>query len=66
MHISRRHHIALPPGVKRQGRETDHSPLSSPEVKNGGAIPPLPHCLHGIVLNYLSTGTTLPFTRKSL
>jgi hypothetical protein len=29
-------------GVKRQGRETDHSPPSSAEVKKGGAIPPLP------------------------
>jgi hypothetical protein len=29
--------------VKRQGRETDHSPQSSAEVRNGGAIPPLPH-----------------------
>jgi hypothetical protein len=29
--------------VKRQGREGDHSPLSSAEVKNSGAIPPLPH-----------------------
>jgi hypothetical protein len=27
--------------VKRPGRETDHSPPSSVEVKNGGAIPPL-------------------------
>jgi hypothetical protein len=27
-------------GVKRQGRETDHSTPSSAEVKNGGAIPP--------------------------
>jgi hypothetical protein len=27
--------------VKRQGRETDHSP-SSAEVENGRAIPPLP------------------------
>jgi hypothetical protein len=25
------------------GREADHSPPSSAEVKNGGAIPPLPH-----------------------
>jgi hypothetical protein len=33
----------LPPEVKRQGREADHSPPSSAEVKNGGAIPPLPH-----------------------
>jgi hypothetical protein len=30
------------PGVKRPGRETDHSFPSSVEVKNGGAIPPLP------------------------
>jgi hypothetical protein len=28
-------------GVKRPGREADHSFLSSAEVKNGGAIPPL-------------------------
>jgi hypothetical protein len=33
---------AVPPGVKRQGREADHSPPSSAQVKNGGAIPPLP------------------------
>jgi hypothetical protein len=30
---------ALPPGVKRQGREADHSPSSSAEVKGSGAIP---------------------------
>jgi hypothetical protein len=30
-------------GVKQQGREADHSPPSSTEVKNGGGIPPLPH-----------------------
>jgi hypothetical protein len=30
-------------GVKRQGRETDRSTPSSAEVKNGGAIPLLPH-----------------------
>jgi hypothetical protein len=33
---------AASPGVKRLGREADHSPPSSAEVKNGGAIPPLP------------------------
>jgi hypothetical protein len=33
----------LSPGVKRQGREADHSPPSSAEVKNDGATPPLPH-----------------------
>jgi hypothetical protein len=27
----------------RPGREADHSPASSAEVKNGGAIPPLLH-----------------------
>jgi hypothetical protein len=31
------------PGLKRPGREADHSHPSSAEVKNGGAIPPLPH-----------------------
>jgi hypothetical protein len=34
---------ALPPGVKRPRREVDHSPTSSAEIKNIGAIPPLPH-----------------------
>jgi hypothetical protein len=34
---------ALSPEVKRPGREADHSPQSSAEVKNGGAIPPLPN-----------------------
>jgi hypothetical protein len=30
------------PGVKRSGREDDHSPPSSAEVKVRGGIPPLP------------------------
>jgi hypothetical protein len=30
-------------GVKRPGHEADHSPTSSAEVKNGGALPSLPH-----------------------
>jgi hypothetical protein len=30
-------------GVKRPGREADHSPPSSAEVKSGGAIPRLSH-----------------------
>jgi hypothetical protein len=30
------------PGVKRRGRKADHSPPSSSEIKNGGAIAPLP------------------------
>jgi hypothetical protein len=38
-------------GIRRPGRDADHSPPSSAEVKNGGVIPPLLLCLHGIVLN---------------
>jgi hypothetical protein len=34
---------AISLGEKMSGREADHSPPSSAEVKNGGAIPPLPH-----------------------
>jgi hypothetical protein len=41
----------LSPGVKRCGREADYSPPSSAEVKNGGAVPALPHMFHGIMLN---------------
>jgi hypothetical protein len=39
------------PRLKQQRREADRSPPSSAEIKNGGAIPPLPICVHGIVLN---------------
>jgi hypothetical protein len=34
---------AVSPGVKRQGHEADHSAPSNAEVRNGGAIPSLPH-----------------------
>jgi hypothetical protein len=36
--------------VKRPGRDADHSPPSSAEVKSGGAMPPLPHASswHGL------------------
>jgi hypothetical protein len=34
---------AVTSGVNQQGREADHSLPSSAEVKNDGAIPPLPH-----------------------
>jgi hypothetical protein len=34
---------ASSPEIKRPGREADHSLLLSAEVKNGGAILPLPH-----------------------
>jgi hypothetical protein len=42
---------AVSPGIKRLGRESDHSPLSSIEVRNDGAIPSLPIRLHGVLLN---------------
>jgi hypothetical protein len=37
-------------GVRRQGREADPSPPPSAEVKNGGAILPLPIRLYSVVL----------------
>jgi hypothetical protein len=47
-------------GVKRQGREADHSPPSSAEVKECVELYlHSPIRLHGVVLR-LSTGTTLP------
>jgi hypothetical protein len=43
---------ALSPGVKRPGREADHSPPASAEVKkNVGLHIHSPICLHGVVLN---------------
>jgi hypothetical protein len=51
------------PGVKRPGREANHSPATSAEVKkNVDLYIHYPIRLHGVVLNQLSTGTTLPFT----
>jgi hypothetical protein len=43
--------IKLVPGVKLQGREADHSPPSSVEVKNDEAILPLLHTSYGMMLN---------------
>jgi hypothetical protein len=45
-----------------QGREADHLPPSSAEVTNGVAVPPFRIHLQGALPNYLSTGTTLPFS----
>jgi hypothetical protein len=44
------------------GPKANHSPPSSAEVENGGAVSPLPPCLHGIraVLDKLSRGITSP------
>jgi hypothetical protein len=47
-------------GVKRPVIEADHLPLSTVDVNNDGAIPPLPIRLHGVMLNQLITGATLP------
>jgi hypothetical protein len=41
---------ALPPGVQQPGHEA-HSHPSNAEVKNGGAVPPPPIRLQGVVLN---------------
>jgi hypothetical protein len=49
------------PGVKRLGREADHSPPSSTEVKTVGIIFAVPIYLHGVVLSSSSTGKPLPF-----
>jgi hypothetical protein len=37
--------------VKWLGHEADHSPPSSAMVKNEWTLPPLPQCLHGVVLD---------------
>jgi hypothetical protein len=47
-------------GVKWSGREVDHSHPTNAEVKKCGSIHS-PIRLHGVVLNYLNTGTTLLF-----
>jgi hypothetical protein len=36
-----------------QGRKADHSPALSAQVKNGGTVPLLIRCLHGISLYYI-------------
>jgi hypothetical protein len=42
---------ALSPGVKRLGREADHSPPSTAEVKKMELYPHSPIRLHGVMLN---------------
>jgi hypothetical protein len=50
----------LSPEVKLPGREAEHLPAYSAEVKNGGVIPPLRRTSSWPGA-YLSTRTTLPF-----
>jgi hypothetical protein len=52
----------LSPGEKRPEREADHSPPISAEVKKVDLYIHSFIRLHGIVLNWLSTGTALPFS----
>jgi hypothetical protein len=48
-------------GVKRPEREADNSPPASAEVKeNVDLYIHSPIRLHGVVLNYFTTGTVLP------
>jgi len=50
---------ALSLGVKRPGREADHSPPFSAEVNNTWSyIPTPPIRLHGVMLNYLTDTST--------
>jgi hypothetical protein len=41
----------FPPGLKRPGREADHSTPTSTQVKKRGFIHHSSSCLHGVVLN---------------
>jgi hypothetical protein len=47
---------ALSLGVKRQGREVDHSPPSSAEVKKGGAVPHSPYVIMALRLSNKAQG----------
>jgi hypothetical protein len=49
------------PRITLQQHEGDHLSLSSAEVKNGGAIPPLSIRFHGMKLNKIGLSKTLPF-----
>jgi hypothetical protein len=59
-------HIQWVQGVGGKAAGAWSWPLpSSAEIKNGEAITPFLICLHGIVLDQLSTRTTLLFIRRS-
>jgi hypothetical protein len=57
--ISHSLHNVFGRGVKRPGHEADHSPPSSADVKNGGAVSPLPH------MSSWRTSTTFPLPLPS-
>jgi hypothetical protein len=47
-------------GVKRPGSEADHSPTRAEVKKNVDLYIYSPICLHGVVLNWLSSRIILP------
>jgi hypothetical protein len=49
--LSNRYRGVLSLEVKRPEHDADHSPPSAAEVKNSGAIPPLPIHLLGVMLH---------------
>jgi hypothetical protein len=49
-------------GVKRQGREAEHSPPSDAEVKNSEATPPLPHASSWHLAQFLKHRDNFTFT----
>jgi hypothetical protein len=54
-------------GIKRPGLETDHSPPSSAEGKETGAIPPLPHMSSCYSAKLIKHNVTYrPITRQRL
>jgi hypothetical protein len=54
----------ISPGIKRPGREPDHSLPSGAEVKNSGAIPPLLNTPSWSDAQ-LSTGITLSYPQRN-
>jgi hypothetical protein len=53
-------------GGKRPGREANHSPPSGSEVKNGGAIPPLPRRLYDELKHKEKFIFTLPAVTQTI
>jgi hypothetical protein len=56
----------FPPGVKRPGCKANHLPPSSVDVKNGGAIPPLPHASSWRGASLIKRRDNFPFFNKYL
>jgi hypothetical protein len=62
--LSNGYRWVLSPGLNGRGvKLTTHLQLVS-KSRKCGSIHPLSIRLHGVVLNYLSTGTTLPISRR--